>query len=505
MKSINLISLINAKRDLPVDVFDLYQEKNGFSLKEREYDDLILLANKIQEEKKEIELLDDYFVGFTINQISKEFDLLKFGKGKVINIELKGQNTGERMKRQLEKNRYYLSFLEREMENFTYVSEEEKLYRFTEEDLVEVPFSVLIDLLWKMEPEEISDIHSLFNPSDYLVSPFNSTKKFINNSYFLTDHQENIKKEILETWEAEGDVFYTIQGAAGTGKTLLTYDIAKTFIDNDKRVLLLHVGNLNNGHIKLRSVYNWTVVAIKHLKFHNIGDYDLIVVDETQRIYEDQLIQIITDVKKHANACVFSFDPQQVLASWEIKRNIPGIISEMVSAKSFKLSDKIRTNKEIGEFVKKLFNKNYQPTVISFQNIDIQYFSKVENGKRYLEMLEEQEWEVINFTPSQYARYPYDSYRSIMGGTAHSVVGQEFDIVAVALDSHFFYDENGYLDTQGFPWPPYYHPTKMLFQMVTRTRKRLKLVILNNPLLLKTLLQNLDQPLHAEGEIHLKR
>ena len=505
MKSVNLISLINAKRDLPSDVFDLYQEKYGFSLKVREYDDLTLLANKIQEEKKEIKLFDDYFVGFTINQISKEFDLLKFGKGMVINIELKGQNTGERMKIQLEKNRYYLSFLEREIESFTYVSEEEKLYRLAEEELEEVPFSLLIGVLWEMETEEISDIHSLFNPSDYLVSPFNSTEKFIKNSYFLTDHQENIKKEILETWEAEGDVFYTIQGAAGTGKTLLTYDIAKSFIDNDKRVLLLHVGNLNDGHIKLRSVYNWTVVAVKHLKYHNIENFDLIVVDETQRIYENQLTQIITDVKKHDKACVFSFDPQQVLASWEIKRNIPGIISEMVSAKAFKLSDKIRTNKEIGEFVKKLFNKNYQPTVISFQNIDIQYFSKVENGKRYLEMLEEQEWEVINFTPSQYARYPYDSYRSTMGGTAHSVVGQEFDIVAVALDSHFFYDENGYLDTQGFPWPPYYHPTKMLFQMVTRTRKRLKLVILDNPLLLKTLLQNLEQPLHIEGEIHSKK
>ena len=33
--------------------------------------------------------LDGYFVGYTIPQISKEFDLLRFGEESVINIEIK--------------------------------------------------------------------------------------------------------------------------------------------------------------------------------------------------------------------------------------------------------------------------------------------------------------------------------------------------------------------------------------------------------------------------------
>lgn len=36
-----------------------------------------------------------------------------------------------------------------------------------------------------------------FIPSNYLVSPFNSTNRFINNEYFLTSAQQRIKDEII--------------------------------------------------------------------------------------------------------------------------------------------------------------------------------------------------------------------------------------------------------------------------------------------------------------------
>ncbi|MEI4802944.1 hypothetical protein WAZ07_16825 [Bacillus sp. FJAT-51639] len=61
---------------------------------------------------------------------------------------------------------------------------------------------------------------------------------------------------------------------------------------------------------------------------------------------------------------------------------------------------------------------------------------------------------------------------------AHEVVGQEFDNVVAVLDQYFFYNQNGQLTTRGIAY--YYDVTKMLFQMVTRARKKLHIIIINN-------------------------
>jgi hypothetical protein len=69
---------------------------------------------------------------------------------------------------------------------------------------------------------------------------------------------------------------------------------------------------------------------------------------------------------------------------------------------------------------------------------------------------------------------------------AHTVIGQEFDKVVAVIGESFYYDSNGKLmgDTES-----YYHPTKMLFQILTRARKKLCLVIVNNETLLKKCLE----------------
>lgn len=61
--------------------------------------------------------------------------------------------------------------------------------------------------------------------------------------------------------------------------------------------------------------------------------------------------------------------------------------------------------------------------------------------------------------------------------TSHKVIGQEFDKVVVTIDKHFSYNENGQLVYRG---SSYYHPVKMLFQNITRTRKKLNIVITGN-------------------------
>lgn len=487
MTPINLLSLINAKNNLSPPIFELYLSKFGIKKpKKRELEDLCSLVTQLQHDSEEILILDKFYIGYTINQISKEFDLLRFGEKSIINIELKSQNTGERIREQLIKNKYYLSFLRKELFSFTYVSADNKLFYLDDNNnIIETNLPFLISKLTDQKLYEIENIDKLFNPSNYLVSPFNSTEAFIKGEYFLTDHQINIKKSILSLDTQTNTCFIAIEGAAGTGKTLLTYDIAKYYISNSKNVLIFHCGNLNDGHYKLKNTYSWSIAPIKSIEAYNLGNYNLIIIDEIQRIYKTQLDWFLDNIKKTNSKCIFSYDSLQCLSRQEIKIHIPEYIEQKVSPKHFKLTEKIRTNKEIAEFIKNLFDLSKSNKNVKYSNIDVQYFSNTVDARKYIDILSKQNWKVINYTPSTYTRYPYDHYQNEENDTAHKVIGQEFDNVIAVIDKYFFYRTDGKLSTRGWHSRPYYHPTRMLLQILTRTRKRLCIIIINNELMLE--------------------
>ncbi|MBD3107173.1 DUF2075 domain-containing protein [Bacillus sp. AGMB 02131] len=493
MKPINLVSLINAKNYLEPVIYEKYINHFAIEIKDSEIEDLNSLMIKLYEflKVKHIDIFDGYYVGYTINQIGKEFDLLRFGENNIINIELKKEHTGEeRIKKQLLRNKYYLSFLGQKVLNFTYVSQEDKLFFLDElDELKEVEITFLASELIDQILIEIDDIDKIFNPSMYLISPFNSTDRFIENEYFLTEYQEVIKNNILKLCAKKENCFITLEGAAGTGKTLLTYDIAKEFMNMSKRVLIFHCGILNNGHNKLIIDYKWELKAIKDYKTCNISDYDLIIVDETQRIRKRQLEKLIDNCKESNVKCIFSYDSQQTLSSQEIENNIPQFINDQVAPSAFALTEKIRTNKEISAFIKNLFDLSKRNPNQEYSNIHLQYFQTSKGAKLHLEDLKEKGWTVINYTPSRYDRYSYDSYQSGYNVSTHQVIGQEFDNVVAVLDKHFLYHQDGKLTVGGYATPPRYDQLKMFFQIITRTRQKLQIVIINNENLLKECLK----------------
>lgn len=491
MDPINLQSLLDAQKTLSNSTFKLYLSKYGITPpKENELEDISSFVRQLRAASDVIVILDKFYIGYTISQISKEFDLLRFSDKTIINIELKTKNTGNKIKQQLIKNKYYLSFLQKEIFSFTYISEENKLLYFDENsNLIDCDFLFLAEKLKEQKLINIENIDKLFNPSNYLVSPFNSTDAFINNKYFLTDQQINIKKDILKLFSSTKTRFIAIEGSAGTGKTLLTYDIAKEYITKSKNVLIFHCGSLNAGHYKLKRTYSYSIDPIKYVEDYNFQNYDLIIVDEVQRIYPDQLDYLISNIQKTNTKCIFSYDSQQCLSKWEIERNIPQHIKLKASPKYFKLTEKIRTNKEIASFIKNLFDLSKINQDIEYSNIDIQYFSNSKDAKKYMRILSKQGWEIINYTPSRYTPFPYDRYQYIYNdNNAHKVIGQEYDNVVAVMDKYFYYRDDGLLSTRNWPCRPYYHPTKMLFQILTRTRKKLCIIIINNePILIKCL------------------
>ncbi|SDI19893.1 DNA replication protein DnaC [Planococcus glaciei] len=494
MKPINIISLINAKSDLEEPLFILYLKEFEASLRDHEYEDLRSLLFTLRKEKHFADIFEGFYVGFRINQISKEFDLLRFGEKSIINIELKQQSDEEKIKKQLLENRYYLKFLEKEILSYTYVSSEEKLYKLNaQEEIEEIDVETLKEELCEQRLEEIDDIHKLFDPIRYLVSPFNQTAAFIEDEYFLTDHQKNIKKEILTDCHTSGSNFFSIEGAAGTGKTLLTYDIAKEMKNLGKEVLILHTASINSGQRILEEVYDWNISQPKYIRNLNFDDYELIIVDESQRLTSLQADLIIEKVRATNKNCIFSFDPRQTLSEKEKKSNALQIIAQDAEPKSFTLKKKIRTNAELANFIKSLFDLREIKTDQNYSNVTLSYLSEIKDAKEYLESLTDRGWKVISPTPSMYGMFYYEYYRSSGSETAHEVIGQEYDNVACVIDWNFFHNERGQLETVAETQQMVYPPLYMLLQMVTRARKKLNLVIIKNPRVLEGCLKILQQ------------
>lgn len=497
MKPVNLLSIICAKHDFEEDFLKLYLANFGIKLKDIkkvEWDSLLAFFKKYKKTAF-IKHFENFFWGYEINQISKEFDLLRICEESVINIELKSENTGYEISDQLIQNKYYLKSLKRKIINFTYVTSEDKLYKLTDNDeLVEADFKDLVLEIDGQEKIFVGNVNDLFEPSNYMVSPFNSTEKFLNDEYFLTDHQQVISRNIINSFNNKTCRFFSIKGGAGTGKTLLTYDIAKKLKVEGYKVLIIHCGFLNEGHRELDNK-GWKIISVYEIGNYKLEEFELIILDEAQRIRKEQFDYLVEHTKKEdsESKVIFSYDEKQCLSIHEIRRNIPKEIQNVVGGKnSHKLTDTIRSNEEVSIFIQNLFyrrtNKKY-----TYNNIEIQYFSKPSLARKYLKHLHHNtDWKVIDFTESDRIKYPYDEYLVRGKYNSHRVIGQEFDDVAAVIDQYFYFNSKGELSTKGWRHKPYYHPTKMLYQNVSRARNKLKIIIINNQEMLNHCLKTLN-------------
>ena len=358
MKTINLKNLVDSYKSLSIETLSSYLGFYGIELAEKgkncglsanELGCMTSFIELFKTSHDSISLWDNFFVGYMIPQIGKEFDLLRFNKANVVNIELKSKASEDKILKQLKRNRYYLQFLDKEVSLFTYVQETEKLYMLDKEQLTPVSFDDLYKELIK-DCDEFDDINKLFNPSNYLISPFNSTKKFMEEEYFLTEHQEEIKCKILKAVENTKVEFLALTGSAGTGKTLLTYDIAKDLLSKGQKVLIVHCAQLNSGQRMLQDEYGWDICMAKVFGNKVLKEYNVIIMDEAQRARQEQFDKLIKSVRQENMTCIFSYDEKQYLCNSEKIIDMPNQILKVLTQDIFKLTTKIRTNKEIASF-----------------------------------------------------------------------------------------------------------------------------------------------------------
>lgn len=270
---------------------------------------------------------------------------------------------------------------------------------------------------------------------------------------------------------------------------------------NENKVLIVHCGKLNDGHVKIRDVYKINLIPISDFTEQKISEnYNLIIFDEAQRIRSKQLNVILKNKEK--SNYIFSYDKTQTLSLNDGKHNgkIVGELYEKIK-NHFKLSENIRTNKEIASFIKRFVDKKDNASQREYKNITIQNFQNMDHVDSYVKNLEDNGWVYISYTTQLYGSSIYEKYNIISKSlqNAHGVIGQEFDDVVVIVGEKFIYKETGEL-THHMDGP--YMPHKMLFQAMTRVRKKLKIIIVNNPEILERCMEILSPP-KKEEEVFL--
>lgn len=485
MKAISLDSFVQSYKTLDENIWKKYFDLFGIKYdKLSELDDIATLTALLNQ--YQCTSLDNFFIGFTIKQISKEFDLLRFGQTEIINIEIKHSSTEEKIRTQLEQNRYYLSHFDKAIHTYTFIATTNEVYRMDENKILSISsIQELIKVLHKQVSLEIKNIDELFHPQNYLISPFNKTDEFLKGNYFLTEHQQNIKKNILSLCDKPENCSISIKGNPGTGKTLLLYDIAKTFYKKGKKILIIHCGQLNSGHYSLIKE-GWNIIPIKDLNTRNVGNFNIILIDETQRIRPRQIEKIYQYCANSIDTkCIFSYDPRQCLSVRESNNNIGDLIEENYVKKcnQHKLTNKIRTNEELASFIKNLFDltkiqSKQRELNPKYKNIEIQYFSDPNSVKVFSRNLQDKGWTVINHTPSIHYNVKYSEYQLNTAAVSHNVIGQDFERVVVYIDEHFYYRDSS-LYSHGANGSPY-SLNKMLYQNITRTVQQIFIIIVNN-------------------------
>ncbi len=499
MKPTNLISAFQGvqayyeTRESKDNVYLPYQMKNEEAVILGE------LYNHLKEYDSKFDIYDGYYIGYTISQISKEFDLLRFCKDMIVNIELKQElNLSEEDKikkvlKQQSQNYHYLKALEKDIYICTYV-DKDGLYEYDRKSgkTEKIPYERLVDILKKHELDLDADPDKLFIPSNYLVSPFNSTEKFLRREYFLTGAQETIKNELTEKITSNY-VMYAITAGAGTGKTLLLYDIARTISEKNK-ILIIHCGKLNAGHEELINRKKWNICSIKDISETTINKHiektiAAIFIDESQRIRTEQLKIIINKSKKLQIPIVFSYDIKQYLNENEkldvykyVKSHYPEI---NIYRKS--LTNKIRTNDNLSSFITNLMDIGKSNSHLDYSKVSIDYFDDVDKVKDYVSYLKrDMGWKCITYTCSRYTKYDIDRIGSLSLVKAHDVIGQEFQKVVFVMDYNFQYSEENVLQCSK---KSFYSLSGMFYQIITRVIDEMKIIVLENKQLYYKLLQ----------------
>jgi hypothetical protein len=466
MKSINLLTHLRSRKNIDEKDFILYAKLECQSVskvtKSWEEDDLESFCQEFGEE--DYVFFDHFFYNFKIEQISKEFDLLRIGTKEIINIELKHDATKDRILKQLLQNRYYLAFLDTPIYSFTYIAKTHELYMLKDQNIEKCDVSVLKNLLINQEIRRVDDLNTLFQPELFLVSPFAKPQRFLAHAYFLTDQQRMIEGEILKNIEEDNYNYYAISGEYGTGKTLLCYDMAKEMMSH-YQTAILHCAKANSG-IKTLNENGYKIYDLSRFDEIEYKNLKILLIDESQRLTPKQRSSLLVKLSTHHTVGIFVYDPH---GYYDDLKQYLSFLDDSGELRSFHLTHRIRTNKVMAGFINALLYSHHVPKHQDYSAISLVSVSSVKEAQEYLSYLATKGYYSFDLEKSSESYYEeQDPFYE------EGIAGCEFDKVALTLDERFYYDEEGRLKAK--PMVNLF----MLYQAVTRVRKKLCVIVINN-------------------------
>ena len=433
--------------------------------------------------------LDGFYFSYTIAHISKEFDLLKISSDGeyVLNIELKSEAIEEsRISRQLSQNRYYLSHMSGTIFSFTYVMETDTLYQMNEKGYLRIcQAGDLADVLCRPVFSDYvkENLDRYFRAADYLISPAAVPEKFLQGNYFLTNQQSEFKKRILDLIaerSAEEKVpVITVRGSAGTGKTLLIYDLAMA-LSKKKRVLIVQSGRLQSGHLTINERLLRVLICTAD-NFRDDEDWDYLMIDEALRIRGSVMDRLIRYAKEKNIPCVMTYDPHFPVDSNEemsvTKERIDGI-----SGLILEFTGNIRINRPVYSFLRNLMNRKEKAPGADYSCIDVVYAESRDSAASIL----------LYYRDKGYQKITLPGGGPVVGEGLgeEELIGLEFDRVAMILDSRFYYDEDQKLRAKGEKAE---EAIRLLYEGASHTRERLCILVMGEEELFSLILSIREQ------------
>lgn len=476
-------------------IFDSYKRINHIcSLTDGEISAINTIYEELKKRKTDIEKLYGYFLGLHYKGIvSEQFDILRFSNEKIINIELKSKTIEENeMLRQLIRHQYFLSTINANLKVELFVFDEQtyKLYKLDNDSLVECSFEKLIEDIPKDYIEE--NLFSKIRESSFIKSPYSEPKDFYYKQYFLNTEQDKASKMLINSTHE----IVVLGGGPGTGKSLVLFDVASKLAAKNLKVLFVFCSGMSESDKKNICEYlDFEFIPIKELKkVENLEKFNVIIIDECQRIKEDQYKFIKKLLKeKLCKKLILAIDEKQTLKIEEEKFRIRDrLIKDFNNRIEFveDLVKLVRQSPEIQNFIKKFFGeKSINDDVIEYTKINVIHFNRKRDAQRFIHLSSIfEEYTVIEIPE-------YSGYRGCKGKNlsrfiswspedSFKVIGREYDKVILPIDKKFKYDKTGNLIIECEKNYPYI-PENCLYQAITRTKNELLIVVVNNKDLFK--------------------
>lgn len=456
--------------------FGYKTETNQFNM---HLDELKILNTAIKQFSLSNVDTDGFLIGYISSNggIREEFDLLRFGENNIFNLELKAtlpKNGESAILRQLRRHKKYLSVTNpSNIYVCTYLSDKNIFFGLDDSEH-----------LIKIAPEKIAEYLCYTNSVDHtpkeidlssmVVSPYVNTKEFASHNYFLTNYQYKIRDNILS--DTNKNIILT--GGAGSGKTLVLFDLAKKFTESHKNVQVYICAPLEN-YQEMSDLLGFNIYPISLFKESMKDDVDVLIIDEAQKIYQNYLDLILgySNVTK-----IYSMDKEQMLHPNQEQLTFHTDIESNPTYSIYDLKGRIRYDPELGSFIKQFISNKPDSKLYDYNKVNLIYAKNSEDAVQII-YNKVSKHNYVSIEPTPYTtkttnithrkKIFYDSL------TTHSVVGREYDNVLVVLDQYYKMTEDGLVST--YPsYYPYKHIT-MIFEALTRVKQNLIILIVNNP------------------------